>query len=314
MSSEFSPKVLELLGKSNKETVKIEPVSSGLIKNPTQEDPSYWRIAQDMALSVPQGVVNAVEEQGDFLDENIVSLGGLEFGDKDGKLSFKDFIPRYVPPSKWKSEEYSKKRQLPTFHKPETLAGDVTEGISRFITGFAGPAKFLKGAGLTGGAIKNTARAFGAGAVADLTVFDPNEGRLSDMLIQFDSPVLNNAVTQYLASNPEDTEMEGRLKNVLEGMIIGGFAESVLFGIKAFKKAKATKNFDEKNAIYKETGEAIKEVQAGNKTAPATKALDVFLIAPPARPAPFKNLEGPANPLKNLVIPSVTSPAKVSGL
>jgi hypothetical protein len=50
MSSEFSPKVLELLGQSNKETVKIEPVSSGLVKNPTQEDPNYLSMIlfQDM--------------------------------------------------------------------------------------------------------------------------------------------------------------------------------------------------------------------------------------------------------------------------
>jgi hypothetical protein len=40
MSSEFSPKVLELLGQSNKETVKIEPVSSGLVKK------SYTRRSQ----------------------------------------------------------------------------------------------------------------------------------------------------------------------------------------------------------------------------------------------------------------------------
>ena len=86
MSSEFSPQVLELLGQNNKETVKIEPINSGLIKKPDQKDPNYWTIAQDMALSVPQGIVNAVEEQGDFIDENIVPLGGLEFGDKDGKL------------------------------------------------------------------------------------------------------------------------------------------------------------------------------------------------------------------------------------
>ncbi|BCV03537.1 MAG: hypothetical protein CM15mV69_210 [Caudoviricetes sp.] len=51
-----------------------------------------------------------------------------------------------------------------------------------------------------------------AGAASDLTVFDPNEGRLSDMLVEFDSPVLNNAVTQYLATDEDDTEMEGRVK------------------------------------------------------------------------------------------------------
>ncbi len=266
MSSEFSPQVLELLGQNNKETVKIEPVNSGIIKYPDQKDPNYWTIAQDMALSVPQGIVNAVEEQGDFIDENIVSLGGLEFGDEDGKLSFKDFIPKYVSPTKWKAEEYSKKRQLPVFHKPETMAGNMTEGISRFLTGFAGPAKFLKGAGLTGGAIKTSLRGFSAGAVADLTVFDPNEGRLSDMLVEFDSPVLNNAVTQYLSSNEEDTEMEGRLKNVLEGMALGGLVESVFYGIKGYKKMKATNNLDERAKIQKEVSNVIDDSKKGKKT------------------------------------------------
>tara|TARA_R110002012_G_scaffold112322_1_gene257938 strand:- start:50 stop:3535 length:3486 start_codon:yes stop_codon:yes gene_type:complete len=266
MSSEFSPQVLELLGQNNKETVKIEPVNSGIIKYPDQKDPNYWTIAQDMALSVPQGIVNAVEEQGDFIDENIVSLGGLEFGDEDGKLSFKDFIPKYVSPTKWKAEEYSKKRQLPVFHKPETMAGNMTEGISRFLTGFAGPAKFLKGAGLTGGAIKTSLRGFSAGAVADLTVFDPNEGRLSDMLVEFDSPVLNNAVTQYLSSNEEDTEMEGRLKNVLEGMALGGLVESVFYGIKGYKKMKATNNLDERAKIQKEVSNIIDDSKKGKKT------------------------------------------------
>jgi hypothetical protein len=261
MSSEFSPKVLELLGQSNKETIKIEPVNSGLVKNPTQEDPSYWNIAQDMFLSVPQGVVNAVEEQGDFIDENIVSLGGIEFGDKDGKLSFNDFIPRYVTPTKWKSEEYSKKRQLPIFHKPETLAGNMTEGVSRFITGFAGPAKFLKGAGLSGSLIKTSLRGLGAGAVADLTVFDPNEGRLSDMLVEFDSPLLNNAVTQYLATDESDSEMEGRLKNVLEGMALGGIFESVFYGIKGWKKMRGVRDLDERAKIQQETSDVIDEIQ-----------------------------------------------------
>ena len=265
------PNLLNFFNEEKTNYQKIQPKQSGLVKDPKEDDFNLWRIVGDMTLSIPQGVVNAVEEQGDFLDENIVSLGGIEFGDKDGKLSFKDFIPQYVSPKRWKEQRYSEERQLPLFYKPKTLAGNVTEGVSRFITGFYLPNKFLKGAGLVGGFGVTALRGLTAGAVADLTVFDPNEGRLSDMLVEFDSPVLNNAVTQYLATDEEDTEMEGRLKNVLEGMIIGGVAEGVLFGIKAFKKAKSTKNFDEKNAIYKEAGEAIKEVQAGNKTAPVVR-------------------------------------------
>lgn len=263
----IDPNLLDFFNEEKKNYQKIQPKQSGLVKDPNEDDFNFWRIVNDMTLSIPQGVVNAIEESGDFLEENIVSLGGFEFGDKDGKLSFKDFIPQYVSPKRWKSEE----RNLPLFYKPKTFAGNMTEAVSRYITGFYLPSKFLKGAGLVGGFGVTTLRGMSAGAVADLTVFDPNEGRLSDMLLEFDSPVLNNAVSQYLATDEEDTEMEGRLKNVLEGMIIGGIAESVLFGIKAFKKAKATQNIAEKNAIYKEAGEAIKEVQAGNTTAPVVR-------------------------------------------
>ena len=244
---------------------KIEPKNSGLVTEPDQEDFNYWNKAKALTLSAAQGVVNAVEEQGDFLDENIISLGGLEFGDNDGKFTFKDLVPSYVTPKKWKEGAYSQERNLPIFHKPTGAAEQLTEGATRFITGFVGPSKILKGVGLGGGIVKTGLRGMTAGAVTDLTVFDPNEGRLSDMLVEFDSPVLNNAVTQYLATDEDDTEMEGRLKNVLEGMIIGGPLE-ILFGIKAFKKAKKTQDIAKKEKIYKDAGEAIESIKKGKKT------------------------------------------------
>ncbi len=253
---QLSEEAIEFEKQFEESTKKVEPVNSGLITNPDEEDFNFWNKAGSLTLSAGQGVVNAVEEQGDFLDENIVSLGGLEFGDQDGKFTFKDLIPKYVSPKKWKEGGYSQKRNLPVFHKPEGIGENLTEGAARFVTGFIGPSKILKGVGLGGNIVKTGLRGMTAGAVTDLTVFDPNEGRLSDMLVEFDSPVLNNAVTQYLATDEDDTEMEGRLKNVLEGMLIGGPLE-ILFGIKAFKKAKKTKDIAEKEKIYKETGEAI---------------------------------------------------------
>ena len=63
----------------------IKPVNSGLVKEPNEDDFNFWLTLQDMALAVPKGVVNSIEEQGDFIDENIINLGGLEFGDGDGK-------------------------------------------------------------------------------------------------------------------------------------------------------------------------------------------------------------------------------------
>jgi len=261
---QLSEEALQFIEEAKKNINKVEPVNSGIITNPDEEDFNFWNKAGSLTLSAGQGVVNAIEEQGDFLDENIVSLGGLEFGDKDGKFTFKDLIPKYVSPKKWKEGDYSQKRNLPVFHKPEGIGENLTEGAARFVTGFIGPSKILKGVGLGGNIIKTGLRGLSAGAVADLTVFDPNEGRLADMLVEFDSPVLNNAVTQYLATDEDDTEMEGRLKNVLEGMLIGGPLE-ILFGIKAFKKAKKTKDIAEKEKIYKETGEAINGLKKKKK-------------------------------------------------
>jgi len=281
MTTQLSPEVLGILELDEKETKPIIPIQPGLQNKPDEKDFNWWNVLDDMASSVPQGVINSVEAQGDFLDENIVSLGGLEFGDGDGSLTFKDFIPKYITPTKWKEGKYSEKRNLPVFHQPETKAGQVTEGITRFLTGFAGPSKFLKGYPKLG-----RSRAYIAGGIADLTVFDPNEGRLSDMLVQFNSPVFNNAVTQYLATSEYDTEMEGRLKNVLEGMFLGGLvdvvatglratpktAEKIYHGIKGFKRMKATNDLGQRAKIQKETSEVINDVEKGKLTKRRKKA------------------------------------------
>lgn len=284
---ELTPALKEKLEKTKEERIKIEPKSSGLVKDLEESNFNFWETLQDMAASVPEGVINYIEEAGDFIEENIISTGGIEIKPesalllvdplaatkyaKEAKSSFQDFIPTYVTPKRWKEEGYSKKRNLPSFHKPKTAAGEMTEGVSRFITGFVGPSKYLKAAGLTGSATKIAARGFAAGAVSDLTGFDPNEGRLSDMLIEFDSDILNNAVTQYLATDEDDTEWEGRMKNVLEGMVLGGIAESAVYaikyGIKGFKKMKGTKNIEEKSKIQKQTSLVIEDAMAGKKTA-----------------------------------------------
>ena len=260
---------------------KIEPVQSGLVTKPAEDTRNFWNkladmtlsakhsydeatpIVNDMLLSIPQGAVNAVNQAGKVA----YKYNPISFGDGDDVLTFKDFIPHIVTPEEWNNRKFI---GIPQFYHPKTLLGNVTENMSKFITGFAGASGFLKGVGLVGGLGVTALRGVTAGAATDFTVWDPNEGRLSDVLVEFDSPVLNNAVTQYLKSDPSDTETEGRLKNVYEGMLIGVPLE-FLFGIKALKKARATQDIASKEAIYKETSEAIKEVQAGNVDAPIVK-------------------------------------------
>lgn len=75
-----------------------------------------------------------------------------------------------------------------------------------------------------------------AGALADFTLYRPeeNEGHLADAFGQTD-----NALLSYLQSKDTDTDINAKLKNVVEGLVMGiGIGNIVEFGAKPlFKKA-----------------------------------------------------------------------------
>lgn len=119
--------------------------------------------------------------------------------------------------------------------QPRTVTGQGVRSVSQFLTGFI-PA--LRGARKLGVGGKIT-QAAAAGAVADAAVFDAHEERLSDMVQQV--PALQNPLTEYLASDPTDSEAEGRFKNAVEGLFIGGAVDGLLKGVKLIKSHRAAK-------------------------------------------------------------------------
>ena len=56
------PNLLNFFNEEKTNYQKIQPKQSGLVKNPKEDDFGFWRTVGDMTLSIPQGVVNAVEE------------------------------------------------------------------------------------------------------------------------------------------------------------------------------------------------------------------------------------------------------------
>lgn len=130
------------------------------------------------------------------------------------------------------------KKWADVLNKPKSVTGGVIESLSKFIMGFIGPKKALGPAKSVLGAItKDTA----AGAVSAATAFDPHEERLSNFLTKFNSPVLNNAVTQFLAADKNDPELLGRVKSAMEmgglGAIFEPFAAGVR-GLRALRQAR----------------------------------------------------------------------------
>ena len=119
--------------------------------------------------------------------------------------------------------------------QPRTVTGQGVRSVSQFLTGFIPALRGAKALGV-GGKITQAAT---AGAVADAAVFDAHEERLSDMVQQV--PALQNPLTEYLASDPTDSEAEGRFKNAVEGLFIGGAVDGLLKGVKLIKSHRAAK-------------------------------------------------------------------------
>lgn len=137
----------------------------------------------------------------------------------------------------------------------KTTAGGVVEGIVNFGVGFIGAigavgklgklskagklgstAKKAEGALKAGGRTRQLAKYTAAGAIADFAVFDAHEARLSDLIQRY--PSLENPVSEYLASDMSDSELEGRLKNAAEGTIIGGVFDILTASLRYIRKSR----------------------------------------------------------------------------
>ena len=122
--------------------------------------------------------------------------------------------------------------QLREVPEPETISGALTRGVSQFLIGFipvSKTLKFIKPISKMGELGKGAI----AGGITDFTVFAPHEERLSNLVQSFKE--LQNPVTEYLQADPDDSAAEGRLKNVLEGLLIGGLAEPFAHSLRALK-------------------------------------------------------------------------------
>ena len=122
--------------------------------------------------------------------------------------------------------------------KPDTAIGGITQGIAQFMTGFIPAMRATKalGVGQKIGAGGKLVEAGIAGSIADVTVFDEQDARLSDLIESF--PALRNPVTNYLKSDPNDSVAEGKLKLALEGIVPGVMVDSTVAGLRAFSKVR----------------------------------------------------------------------------
>ena len=210
-------------------------------------------------LETIQGISN-------YLKESFPDLNYTIRSDEDGI--------RIVSPSEMREEKIEEGKDpdkfegglfqnladvIPESPDPEGVVGNLTRGITQFSLGYVMGGKILNSLGWTkkANAGFNVTRSFVQGGIADFTVFDEKEARLSDFIIEV-IPEAEDTFIGYMAADENDTFFEGKMKNVLEGGVVGGTAGTLLFGIAKFVKGvrarlnkgdkKGAKDFAEKEA------------------------------------------------------------------
>lgn len=170
---------------------------------------------------------------------------------------------------------------LPEVDRPESTTGGLVRGVAQFVAGFAPAAKALQ-IGKAATVAGQFARASVAGAIADATVFDPHEERLSNLVEEY--PALQNPVTAYLAADPSDGEAEGRFKNAVEGLGLGTMAEGLFQGVRAVRAGLRAKEAPPAGAAPASDPAAVTD--APDTPAAATPDAPATAQAAPEAPTP----------------------------
>jgi hypothetical protein len=115
---------------------------------------------------------------------------------------------------------------------PKTLLGGFAKNATQFFMGFFPASRALNGIGRLS-KMNTIAKAAAAGAVADFSMFDPDEKRMSNFF-QDHSPVAMKFMF-FLAADEDDTRMEGRFKNMVEGLGLGVASDLIFKGFRHWK-------------------------------------------------------------------------------
>ena len=202
------------------------------------------------------GAVNAIDEMGDTLADVVLYPFGMGHKDLDQMFGVIET------------------------EGPQSTTGKLVSSITQFGVGMLGAGKLFRAAGVAtagGAAVQSVAR----GAVGDVLAFDEADKRLSDIVESF--PALRNPVTEYLAGDPDDSFIEAKFKQGLEGAIGGTVGELLFRGVKAYRQAAQAKAAQPEQA-------AAKAIQQAEVSTAADEALELtprdwaMLGGDPAKP------------------------------
>tara|TARA_S200002703_G_scaffold4693_2_gene5817 strand:+ start:12303 stop:15914 length:3612 start_codon:yes stop_codon:yes gene_type:complete len=186
-----------------------------------------------MADEILEDPLQQEDEPNVFMDVLAAPFRGVE-GALQSTYGLADFVVGDILPD-WDTR---------VLGRSKTFAGGIVEGGTQFLSGFIP----IFGAASKAGALakagtfaqkamqNNMVKSAYAGVLTDFTVFSEQEQRLSNLIQEH--PALANPVTEFLAAKEDDSVIEGRLKNALEGLGLGLITDGMVRGIKAIRNTR----------------------------------------------------------------------------
>lgn len=201
-------------------------------------------------------------------------VGSMALGAAKAGLELKDFLFGEPTPDQ-KSGVRNWIEAASKSNRAKSWVNGVAEGVTQFGIGFVGlgKLKYLKegiAAAENAGAIAGWSAGVARGAAAGAMFMDPHEERLSNLVQSF--PALQNPITSYLATKPEDSAAEGRLKNALEGVVMDVALASALVAVSKSIKYFRAGDVDAANAAAGQADELF--AKAGHEEYRASKFFD----------------------------------------
>jgi hypothetical protein len=205
-------------------------------------DFSAYRATVGILKDTAQGVIDAIDDVGDFLGRK-TDIGGVVFGANadNGAVQYLNKTEYDRRLAAQGGDVFDTK--LPALEGEENAgtAERVIRGVGSFLVPYAGAAKavgVMRGASWLGRA----GRAMAAGAAADFVQVDPVSGNMANVLR--DAFGIQSETLDALASEEDDDALYTRLKsaavNAPLGLAADAFFEAGVRGIKAYRAWRGT--------------------------------------------------------------------------